>query len=155
MAMDDPGPPKSPESPGVLESADRLLAKYAAVWLWTVFFGINTGLSSNYLALYMQAAQFGLGRPGPRFPDYLGLVGPVAYGIGGLASAGAWIFLYLFFSVYLLPVVFLGTTGVSEERRRRGGARFLNRAYLLLLLAGVIRLAPEVLAFVAPLLTGF
>jgi hypothetical protein len=153
--MDEPGPQKPSEAPLALETADRLLSKYVAVWLWTIFFGVNSGLSYNYLSFFAQVAQLGLGRPGPRFPDYLGLIGPVAYGLGGLASIGAWVFLYLFFSVYLLPVVFLGTTGISEERRRRDGAKFLNRAYMLLLLAGLVRLAPELLAFVAPVLSGF
>jgi hypothetical protein len=153
--MDEPGPQKPPESPPLSETADRLLSKYVAVWLWTIFFGVNSGVSYNYLSFYIQAAQNGYGRPGARFPDYLGMVGPVAYGLGGVASLGAWVFLYLFFSVYLLPVVFLGTTGISEERRRRGGAKFLNRAYVLLVVAGVLRLAPEILALVAPLLSGF
>jgi hypothetical protein len=156
--MDEPGSQKPPEAPPVLETADRLLSKYVAVWLWTIFFGVNSGLSSNYLSFFaQQVSQWGRFGPGPRDPisDLLRLVGSVGYGLGGLASIGAWIFLYLFFSVYLLPVVFLGTTGLSEERRRRGGAKFLNRAYVLLLVAGVIRLAPEILTFVAPLLSGF
>jgi hypothetical protein len=158
--MDEPSSSKTPETPPVLEAADRILSKYVAVWLWTIFFGLNSGLSYNYLSFFMQATQYNNARsygsgPGPFPSDVLRVVVPTAYGLGAVASIGAWIFLYLFFSVYLLPVVFLGTTGVSEERRRRGGARFLNRAYLLLLVAGVIRLAPEIVTFAAPLLSGF
>ena len=92
--------------------------------------------------------------PGPRNGDVLTAVLPIAYGVGTVASVGAWIFLYLFFSVFLLPVVFVGVTAVSEERRRRAGARFLNRAYLLLLLSGMARLAPELVGSVLPMLFG-
>jgi hypothetical protein len=152
--MDEIGPPKSPESPPVPEAADRLLAKYVAVWFWSIFFGLNGGLSYNYLSFFSELigrARFG---PGPRAGDLLTAVMPIAYGLGAVANIGAWLFLYLFFSVYLLPVIFLGVTAVSEERRRRAGAKFLNRAYLLLLLAGLARLAPEVVGSVLPALFG-
>jgi len=39
----------------------------------------------------------------------------LANGVGALASIGAWIFAYLFFSAYLLPVLFLGV-GLPDDR---------------------------------------
>lgn len=153
--MHEPGVPKPPESPPAFETADRLLAKVVAVWFWSVFFGLNSGLSYNYLTFFielLQSSRAGFG--GPRPPDILLLVRSIAGGVGVVASFGAWIFLYLFFSAYLLPVLFVGVTAVSEERRRRAGATFLNRAYLLLLLAAVARLAPELMTFAAALPFG-
>jgi hypothetical protein len=131
--------------PGVPERADQLLSKYAAVWIWTVFFATSGGMFFSYTT-----PPHRITFPGVASADlqkYLRLAGDFLYVSGLLASVGSSISLYLYFAFFLAPVVIFATAPDSP-RRRRGAATFARWTYLLLVIAGLARIAPGLVSFV-------
>lgn len=157
--MDDP-PPASPRTPPDCPPAS-VATPLAALWIWTVFFGLNGSLSYSFLAAIRDLTQIGLMGTGRGLPGSLYVVPlyglnstilPALFGAGLVASVGAWLSLYLYFVTFVLPVVFLQVAGPHEDRRLRLAAGYLNRTYQLLILAGLARATPEVLYLVLPAL---
>ena len=156
----DPNPKPKEPSAGPF---DAWAGRIAAVWIWTALFGLNGGLSYSFLggagqlglsALWMGSG-FGPGRGrGPQANDFAVMILSFAFALGLMASLAAWLFLYLQFSSYLVPVVLLGVRPF-EDRRQRLSARYLMRAYQLLLIAGLARVAPDVLFLFLPAMERF
>lgn len=146
------------------EKSDQLATKLAAVWIWTVFFGLNTGLSASYLGALggmignpvlfeLMGRRPGMAQlGGTTSGEVLMLALPVIQMGGILANLGSWAFLYLYFSVFLLPAVLLRDPRGDDDRRRRIAAAALRRTYLLILVSGVARVLPEGLIYLLPLL---
>jgi hypothetical protein len=161
--MDEPAESKTP--PVVAEPGDPLVTRVAALWIWTVFFGLSGGLSYSFLStgreLMMAAPMLvGGGRGWGGFPNATGtelvmLVVPAAYAIGLLASVGAWLFLYLYFAHFVLPVVFFAVKPLQDDRRRRLAGHYLNRTYQLLLIAALARATPDLVYLLLPALGRF
>ncbi len=135
-----------PDSP-VEAAADRLLSKYVAVWLWTIFFGANSGVTYTYYSYIFRSNPGAMFGPGSPLPPWLSEVQPTALSLSILASAAAWGYLFFFFSVYLIPVVFQRLPEAQGERRRVTSSSFLNRAFLLLIAAWLTRILPDFVAF--------
>lgn len=161
--MDHPTEPSPP--PTGLDARDVLMTRVAALWIWTVFFGLNGGLSYSFISstrdLMMAAPMFvGGGRPRGGFPggpsmEMAMLVVPAAYALGLLASVGGWLFLYLYFTHFVLPVVFFAIKSPHEDRRRRLAGHYLNRTYQLLLVAALARATPDLAYLLLPALSRF
>ncbi len=149
-----PPPPSAPPSP-----LDDLFTRIASLWLWTVFFLISSGLSVSFLSSLGSILSLGMaGRPGnfgPNGPfnDMMAFVLPVIHIAGMLANVGSWAFLYLYFTVYLLPAVLLRDPNGIDDRRRRIAASALRRTYLLTIAAGIARLLPELIIYLNPALS--
>lgn len=149
MIEEGPGPEKM-SSPGE-DRASQLLARYGALWVWTVLVGVGGGLSYNQLSSFSELIQLemmgfrggrmGLGGP-PGVNDWAPMVMMASSAIGMLASIASWVCLYLFFTVYVLPVAIHGSSPVADDRRRKGGSMYLRRAYQLLILVAVSKVAP-------------
>jgi hypothetical protein len=160
------GPSDSAGKPAPQVPAETLLSKFAAVWIWTVFFGVSGGLSYSFLTplrdivqIGMMGSNFGF-RPwmGPMAGSPLGaelmtIALPVAFAVGLLASVASWLFLYLYFALYLVPVVFQGGAIPYEDRRRRLAGLYLNRTYQLVIIAALARATPDLVYLFFPLLT--
>ncbi len=160
-------PDFSPDRPAAepwAEKADQLATKLASVWIWTVFFGLNTGLSyslaSGLMGLMGNPMMWELMRrpgfgPGPGGPagEYLVMAIPACYIVGVLTNVASWAFLYLYFSLYLLPTVLIREPDGADDRRRRMAATALRRTYLLVIGSGLARLVPEALMYALPLLS--
>jgi hypothetical protein len=148
--------------PAAAEAGDPLLTRAAALWIWTVFFGLSGGLSYSFLSsgrelMLAGPMLFGGGRGWGGFPNAPGmeltiLIVPAAYAIGLLASVGAWLFLYLYFAHFVLPVVLFATKPPHDERRRRLAGHYLNRTYQLLLIAALARATPDLAYLLLPAL---
>ena len=157
------GPSKAPAGP---ERQDAQISRLAALWIWSVFFGVNGGLSYSFLTPHGGLSGLGMfdvaflgnrfnpGMPGAA-PQLMMLVSPFATAIGVLASVAGWVYLYMYFTGFVLPVVFLGTALPNEDRRRRRAALLLSRSYQLLILAGLARFVPELLLMLVPALSRF
>jgi hypothetical protein len=155
MSQPEPSPPGS-SAPAV---SDTLLSRFAAVWIWTVFFGVNGGLTYSFLASshdWVAAVSISLRRTGaplgPGPSELMAVVLPAAFSLGLVASIASWVFLYLYFVTLVLPTVLVGVRGEYEERRRRLAAAYLARTYQLLILAALARATPEVLYLTLPAL---
>jgi hypothetical protein len=161
--MNEPG--EGSAKPAVQATGEHLLGKFAAVWIWTVFFGVGGGLSYSFLGSLRDIVQVGMfnanfgprGRFGPMLntqlgSELMGLVLPIAFAVGLLASVASWLFLYLYFALYLVPVVFLGGPIGHEDRRRRLAAAYLNRTYQLVIVAALARATPDLIYLFLPLL---
>lgn len=155
--MDDQAQPARPASP-----AETTSPRWAALWIWTVFFGLNSGLSYSFLGPardIVQTRTFGPGfRGGSFYPGGLpvGLLEfavPTSHLVGLLVSVAAWLFLYLYFVVYVLPVVFLGASAAPDDRRVGLACNYLNRTYQLLLIAALARATPDLVLLLAPWLS--
>lgn len=144
-------------------AAEGLLGRFAAVWIWTVFFGLNGGLTYSFLGSMREVAQIGLMGIAGRGPawggpnavlggEMMALIMPLAFSIGLVASIASWLYLYLFFSVYIVPTVFLEGRPAAEDRRRRLAAAYVARTYQLLILAALARATPDILYLFLPLI---
>ncbi len=165
--------PEAPKPEPVIDHREALVARVAALWIWTVFFGINGGLTYSFLGGEGSWSRFLMAAMGN--PSYGSIYGGFPYQRGGgpgnvfalemmswiqvgthtlgiLASVAAWLFLYLFFASWVVPAVLIGSPLPLEPPRRRRAALYLSRTYQLLILAALARFAPEVLALVIPLL---
>lgn len=149
-----------------LEAAEPLGVKLAALWIWSVFFGLNGTLSYSFLGTssnlgvfqYMNAFQpvrVNWGGPANIANEFAAMILPVAGAVGMLASIAAWLFLYFYFTGYVVPVVLLGTAIPNEARRRRAAALYLARTYQLLILAALARFTPELMASLLPAMSRF
>ncbi len=148
-----PAPPAGLSS----QRIDDLSTRVAAVWIWTVLFGVNGGLSysmSQGLGLQnnpmLLNAAFrgggGLTGPGPGL-EWIALAIPVFSLSGIVASLAAWGCLYLYFSLFLLPLVLSHEPVPPDPRRRRMAASALRRTYLLTIVAAGCRLLPDLLPY--------
>ena len=154
-----PPPPPPPPHP-----LDDLFTKVASLWLWTVFFVVTSGLSFSFLSSLnsMLAPMFSsgwMGRGGGGAPmggmngDMIAFVIPVVHIAGMIANVGSWAFLYLYFTVYLLPAVILRDPNGVDDRRRRIATAALRRTYLLTIAAGIARMLPELILYLGPALS--
>ncbi len=150
-------PPPPPPHP-----LDDLFTKVASLWLWTIFFVITSGLSVSFLSSLgsllstsmMGRGGGGFGGPGrSMYGDLLTYILPVVHIAGMLANVGSWAFLYIYFTVYLMPAVILRDPNGVDDRRRRMAASALRRTYLLTLAAGIARLLPELFLYLSPALS--
>ena len=142
------GPEKSP--PSLDERGSVLLSKYAAIWVWTVLIGLSGGLTYNSagtLGDLIQMQMLGGGRFGaganPAGNEWTLMVNLGASAVGMLAGVASWICLYMFFTLYVVPIALLGSAPVADDRRRRGGVIFLRRSYQLLIVAVLAKVAPS------------
>jgi len=156
--------PEKPAPDAWAERADQLTTKIVSVWLWTVFFGLNAGLSYSYMGALSEMFSDAFMMRGLR-PDGIGQFGvsatgeflitaiPLVQAIGILLNFASWAFLYVYFSLYLLPSVLVREPAASEERRRRMAATALKRAYLLVIATGIARATPQLILFMLPWVT--
>lgn len=144
------------------EASETLATRLAGVWIWTVFFTLNGGLTYSLLGTLHGVVQInaqgggwaGAGRFGFPDPRIIRIVLPTAYAVGLLASVASWLFLYLYFVMYVVPVSLLGVRPESQELRRRLAAGWLNRTYQFLILAALARVTPDLYYVFIPIL-GF
>jgi hypothetical protein len=114
---------------------DMLLRKYIAVWLWSILFGGTTGLTYTLIS-YSSGDHWG----------HLGLV------LGAMTACGiyvlllAWFYLYIYLKNHLIPVVVMGKDIEDPSFLERGG-RILTRAYMLMIIAGVIGLSTKAVQY--------
>jgi hypothetical protein len=126
------------ESPGNAAPASRsdliaaatevLVRKYLAVWLWSILFGGTTGLTYTMISF----------QTGERW-GALGLSLAVLTFLAIYLLAFAWLQLYKYLRTFLIPHVLIGIP-VDEHDAARGG-EILGRAYLLMILAGIVGLS--------------
>lgn len=148
------------------EAAEPLAVKLAALWIWSVFFGLNGTLSYSFLGSgsvsnfgfvqYLNAMQpyrGNWGGPANVASEFAAMILPVANAVGMFASIAAWLFLYFYFTGYVVPVVLLGTAIPNEARRRRAAALYLARTYQLLILAALARFTPDLMTSLLPALS--
>lgn len=155
-------PAGSPPRPKDHDTTEALATRLAGVWIWTVFFTLNGGLTYSLLGTLREVVQInalgggwgGAGRFGLPDPHILRLVMPTAYAVGLLASVASWLFLYLYFVMYVVPVSLLGVRPESQETRRRLAAAWLNRTYQFLILAALARVTPDLYYVFMPILVS-
>ena len=147
------GPEKTP--PSLDERGSVLLSKYGAIWVWTVLIGLSGGLTYNSagsLGELIQMQMLGGGRfgagGGAAGSEWSLMVNMGSSAVGMLAGVGSWICLYMFFTLYVVPIALLGSAPVADDRRRRGGVTFLRRAYQLLIVAVLAKVAPSLFLIV-------
>jgi hypothetical protein len=167
MFSEPVGPEKTLSTPPPPEpSPDRnetLFHKAATIWLWSIFFGLNAGISASYAgalgtafgSMMMQAMMpgaggFNQGTAGP-IGEAIAFAVPFSYLGGILATLGSWYYLYSFFSRVLLPTVF-DTPLTAGSPRSRAAMRNLRSVYFWVLAAGVLRYIPEFLLHLAPVI---
>ncbi len=162
MTTEPVGPEKKdPETPAASEYST--FSRVAAVWIWSIFFGLNTGVTASLVGAlgslmnpYMMSAMAGGGRvfdlnAGNTFGEIMSLVLPLAYMGGITATLGSWYFLYTFFSRVVLPGVF-DPSFQMEPRRAAAAMRNLRSVYFWVIAAGILRYVPEIALYLAPLI---
>jgi len=114
---------------------EGLLRKYLAVWLWSILFGGTTGLTYTMISF----------STGERWGTLaLSLAVVTLFGIYLLALA--WWQLYMYLRAFLIPHVLLGRR--AEEADGVRGGQILGRAYLLMILAGIVGLSTRALQYI-------
>ena len=114
---------------------ERLLRKYLAVWLWSILFGGTTGLTYTMIS-FSTGERWGV----------LGLSLAVSTFFAICLLAMAWWQLYTYLRGFLIPQVLLGQQ-VGDDASIRGG-QILGRAYLLMILAGIVGLSTRALQYI-------
>lgn len=154
MLEDAPGTEKSPVSMNN-ETASIALSKYGAIWIWTVLIGLSSGLSYSSMASFSEQIQLqmlGMGRfnggAGPGSAELASMVNMGSIAVGIFANLASWICLYMFFSIYVVPVSLMGSSPIADDRRRRGALMFLRRTYQLLIVSAVARCAPTLFVII-------
>lgn len=161
----NPEPPARADGPGGSGAPDTpALTKLSGLALWAglVLFAVllTTGHGQDPIALSLQA-QLLFGRSGSFVPgaspvlEQLVLWMPLLSLAGFVALAFAWFFLYRFFQSYLLPILFLDARPPERgpDIRTRLGLRCVQRAFILLAAAALLRIAPGLLGQIVPQLS--
>lgn len=161
MSLESVGPQKSETEPP--ESKEySTFSRVAAVWIWSIFFGLNTGVTASLVGAVGSMlnpyvlSQMNLGRSfnqpaGNPFTESIGFILPFSYLGGIVATLFSWYFLYTFFSRVVLPGVFDPTLKFSQ-RRAMAAMRNLRAVYFWVIAAGVLRYVPEIVIYLAPML---
>lgn len=156
--MDDL-PAEKPVPDDLRRVADRVVARIAAVWVWTVLFATSAALT--YTVSYSSSWQVMqmIGQRGGRFGPgvdpstaILAVATPLLIGTGAVALALGWLAQYRYFRGYIIQVVILDRPSADDEARRSQAMRDLARGYFLVIVAGMLRMAPDLLAGLVPLL---
>jgi hypothetical protein len=116
--------PKVEDKDFIRELADRLLSKYVSVWLWTILFGTDVGVTYSSLTYYS-----------PNKWGFLGLFIALLLLISLLASLVSWLSLLQYLSRCLLPRFFYGEGPEIEKKY----AESLGRAFRFLIVAFLAR----------------
>lgn len=135
MTESDQSNTPTSESGHLPSELEQLLKKYIAVWLWSILFGGTTGLSYTMLSLYSGE------RWGP-----LGVVLGASMALAMLFLTMAWFYLYVYLRDFLIPDALIGRQKGELVDHLRGG-EILQRAYLLMIVSGVVGILIRVLQF--------
>lgn len=165
MTTESVGPEKTQSGPLPSLSHEQLLSRFASVWLWTIFFGLNGGLTAslmsasttamNPLVWEMMARQYGMaGRPQNAATEFITVATPFLYVSGIILNVISWGFLYIYFSFYLIPTVIQLQPVRSEDARSKFAAWTLRWTYLCVIAGGLLRFLPELMMHIIPALTS-
>jgi hypothetical protein len=125
---------------------DRVLSKYISVWLWSILFGVNSGLTFSYLS--------------STFRDWgsLSILLVAILAIAVIFSIQAWRYLLSYLTRYLLPKFFsprrMRLTEDSEQFEERA-AYDLRRAALAMFVVASFRAVAEITDLLFAATSGF